>query len=124
MQHGALQQLTEAVATAERPRKRPRFTVLVNTAPMKTQGLVLTLTEAFEQVFGTVCEANGVEDWRDLPGNPRSAVLSAATLLLDGADGWNNAHLEGAVILLRTSTDEGSLLHDLLLDRALEVYGA
>jgi len=88
------------------PRGRPAFKLLIDTAPTKTQGIVMTISEAFESVFAG--------PWRSDPANAH--MLAKSAILTDGS-------LDGAVLLLRTGTPEAALLHDLLVEHALEVYG-
>lgn len=77
----------------------PRFSVCVDCYPIKTQGIVMTLTEAF-----------GLEV-DDTPGTMRAKFAA------------KGPELSGAVLILRTTTREGAALHDLLLEHALEVFG-
>lgn len=122
---GYTQELTEEFSQAQAevqaaiaPR-RPRFTVLVDTAPTKTQGVVLTVTEAFADAFGAVAQEHGVTDWRLVPHGHGAALVYQAVRSRITTD----ASLEGAVILLRSGTTEGALLYDLLVEHALDVYG-
>lgn len=110
--------LSDPEAFTPRPH-RPRFTVLVDTAPTKTQGVVMTITEAFAEVFTAVANEHGVTDWRLVPHGHGAALVYQAVKARITTD----VSLDHAVILLRSGTAEGALLYDLLVEHALEVYG-
>lgn len=100
--------------------KRPKFTLLVDTAPTKPAGIVMTVREAFEDVFrdaeGSI---NALAGWR-FHEDGAATIHSYVDTALQGGKG---SFPDGAVIVLRTVTAEGALLVDLLSEHASAVYG-
>jgi hypothetical protein len=113
------QTMTEEFSQAPKIR-RPRFTLLVDTTPAKTQSIAMTISEAFAVSFLRIAQEHGVTDWRLVPhGHGGALVYQAVAQQLR-----EDSSLDGTVLLLRTGTPEGSLLFNLLFEHALEVYGA
>ncbi|MGL4258020.1 MAG: hypothetical protein ACRCSL_16925, partial [Microbacterium sp.] len=100
------------------PKKRPRFTLLVDTVPAKTQGVVMTCTEAFGVSFQRIAQEHGVTDWRLVPHGHGGALVYQAVKQQICED----TSLDRSVVLVRRGTPEGDLLIDLLFEHALEVY--
>jgi hypothetical protein len=108
------------VASAAPRTKRPKFTLLIDTTPTKPDGIVMTVREAFEDVFRDAeSTLNAMVGWRFHADGAATIHSYMDTALCNGQGSFP----DGAVIVLRTVTAEGALLVDLLSEHASAVYG-